>query len=171
MGIGLLDEGGDLHHRADTLAAGTDVAVVGLGLRRRDAEGDDAAFLDGGETFTAAGEELLGADHQMVGRQRQHGLGAEPTRVGRSGGHGGTRVAARRFDQDVDVDADVLGLAFAHEAIGVVGRDHGLAEKAAVGDAQQRLLKGRLRAEQGDELLGHALARQGPQALAGAPPG
>ena len=90
LGVGFFHEGGDLHHWPDTLAAGTDVAVVGLGFRRWDAEGDDAALLDGSEAFAAAGKEFLGTDHQMVGRQRQHGLGAEPARVGSGGGHGGS---------------------------------------------------------------------------------
>jgi hypothetical protein len=77
-------------------------------------------------------------------------------------------AAARRLDQDIDLDADVLGLLLGHESVGVVGGDHGAAEQAAVGDANQGLLEGRLLAQQGDELLGHALARQRPQALAGA---
>jgi hypothetical protein len=104
----------------------------------------------------------------MVGGECQHGLGAQTARIGGGGGHGGPRITAGGLDQDVDLDADVAGLALAHEAVGVVGRDHRLAEQAAVGHAGQRLLEGRLLAEQGNELLGHALTRQRPQALAGA---
>ena len=153
---------------ADALAARPDVAVVGLGLGRRDAEGDDAALLHGDQPLAAARAEFLDADHQMVRGQRQHRLGAQALGVGRCGGHRRARIAARRLDQDVDLDADFLGLLLDHEAVGIVGGDHRLGEQAAVGHALQGLLEGRLLAEQRHELLGHALARQGPQALAGA---
>ena len=126
-------------------------------------------MLDGGETLAASGEKLLGADHQMVRGQRQDRLGPQAARIGRRGGHRRAGVAARRFDQDVDFHANFAGLAFGHEAVGIVGCNHGPAEQAAVGDPEQGLLEGRLLAQQGHELLGHALARQRPQSLAGAP--
>ena len=166
--IGLLDEGRYLLHRADALAAGADIAVVDLRFRRRNAEGHDAAFLYGGETVAAALAELFRADHQMIRRQRQHGLGAKVARVDGGRRHRGAGVPARGLDQNVDLHADVPGLLLGHEAISVVGGDHRLGEQAAVGDPLERLLEGRLLAQQGHELLRHALARERPQALAGA---
>ena len=124
---------------------------------------------DGGQAFAAAGAELLGADHQMVRRQRQHRLGALVPRVGRSGGHRRPRIAARRLDQDVDLHADVPGLLLGHEAVGVVGGDHRPGEQARGRPTRSRVCwKVDCLPEQRHELLGHALARQRPQALAGA---
>ena len=131
LGIGLLDEGRDLLHRADALAARPDIAVVGLGLGRRDAEGDDAALLHGRQALAAGVAEFLGADHQVVRRQGQHGLGALVAGIGRGGGHRRSRIAPRRLDQDVDFHADILGLLLGHEAVGVVGGDHRPGEQAA----------------------------------------
>jgi hypothetical protein len=168
LGIGLLDECSDLLHRADALAALPDIAVIGLGLRRRNAEGHDATLLNGVEAVATARQEFLRADHKMVRRQRQYGLGAEVARVDSGGGHGRTGIAARWLDQNVDFHADLAGLLLGHETIGIVGRDHRPAKQAAIGDAHQGLLKGRLLAQKRHELLGHALARQRPQALAGA---
>ena len=150
------------------LAAGADVAVVGLGLRGRDAEGDDAALGHGGQAFTAGGAELLDADHHVVGRHRENGLCTLRAGIGRRRRHGRTRIAALRLDHDVDFHADFPGLLLGHETVGIVGRDDRPGEQAAIGHPKQGLVKGRLLAEQRHELLGHAFARQGPQPLAGA---
>ncbi len=123
--------------------------------------------LHGQQAFAAASAEFLRADHQMVRCQCQDRLGAQASRIGRRRGHCRARIAARRLDQDIDLHADLLGLLLGHETIGVVGGDHRPAEQATVGDPLQRLLEGRLLAQQRHELLGHALARQRPQALAG----
>jgi hypothetical protein len=119
--LGFSTNGGHLLHRTDAVAARPYVAVVGLGLGRRNPEGDDAAFLDRGEALTAAGAEFFGANHEVIRSERQHGLGASIARIHGCCGHGRAGIAPQGLDQDVDLHADVARLLLRHEPVGFVG--------------------------------------------------
>ncbi len=138
--------------------------MVGL-----EAEGDDMAGLGGGPRAAASGEERRGVAHDMVGGQHEH----ERLRRLRGdmrgrGRHRRPGIAARRLEQDLRLDADLLKLLAHQEAIVAVGDHHRAAENGRVGDAGDRFLQRRLRAQQLEELLRQAVARSRPQARAGA---
>ena len=149
--------------------AGTDVAVTDRRLGRRDAERDDRALGGGGlGGGGAGGEEALLVEHDMVGGEdRDDGL-----RVARRADLGGDRhrragIAARRLDDDRRLGADLFELLAHQKAVVAVGDDDRLVEHRRV-EALDRLLEGRRRADQRNELLRHGLARFRPHPRAGA---
>ena len=156
-------EVGLFHEALHVFAGGLDVAVAGLGARRRDAEGHEVARL--GE-FLGTEQNLLVlvllADH-MVRRGNEHdrlGVHGEAGERDRGGGvtaHGFQEELASghafhfelvlREEELVGVRDDKLG--FAHGGVG----DHRLAEKG-------------LSVKERGELLGHQGAAHGPEACA-----
>lgn len=160
--IGLLDERGDR-----VVGAALDVAVAGLGARRRHAEGHEPA---GARERDAFGDRTLkrarildhvirGHDeHEVVGRVR------ERQRRKRERGRG---VAAHRFEDDgARRPAERAQLFRDEEPVFLVAHDDGRAGAVEAVDPVRRFLQHRAPAEQGQELLGVVFARQRPQARA-----
>jgi hypothetical protein len=105
----------------------------------------------------------------VVGRERQHDR-LRITLAGQNRGRRdrGTGIAALRLQRDGGIDAEVVRLATGEEAKIGCRHDHGRREQLGVPHAQQRLLIGGLMADEGQELLGHRVARHRPQSRAGA---
>ena len=138
--------------------------MVGL-----EAEGDDMAGLGGRPRVAAGGDERRGVAHDMVGGQHEHErLRRLRGDVRGRGRHRGPGIAARRLEQDFGGNADFLELLAHQEAIIAVGDHYRAAEYGRIGDAGDRLLQRRLRAQELEELLRQAVARSRPQARAGA---
>jgi hypothetical protein len=164
-GIGLFHERRHRAHRgAVELLARADVAVIRCRVVGLDAEGDDAA-LGGSDGCAPTGfaESVRLADH-VVGRQHQH----QGTAIAFGREHGGDRdrgtgIAAQRFEHDVRLDAALAQLLRHHEAEVGIGDDDRAREQGGIRNARKHLLERRPLSDQGDELLGHALARDRPQ--------
>ena len=107
-------------------------------------------------------------DH-VVGREH----GDDRLRIALSGElrrdrDGGPGIAARRLEDDHRLRADFLELLAHEKAVVAIGDDDRLLEDR-IADPPHGVLKGRGRADQGNELLGHRLARFRPDARARAP--
>jgi hypothetical protein len=134
-----------------------------------DAEGDDASLRGRRRRGPAGLAEGLGLAHDVVGGQHQRqGVGAALESEHGSDCDRRAGVAPHRLEHDVGLDAALAQLLGHHEAEIGAGDDDRAGEQRGVGNPRQHLLKGRLRPDQGDELLGHALARHRPQPGAGA---
>ena len=164
-GIGLFHERLDRAHGcAVELLARTDVAVVRRGIGGLDAEGDDPALGGGAGGAPAGFAELVGLANDVVGREHQH----ERIAVALGREHGGDRdrgagIAAHRLQHDVGLDAALAQLLGHDEAEIGTGDDDRAREQVGVGNAREHLLERRSLADQGDELLRHAFARDRPQ--------
>jgi len=84
-------------------------------------------------------------------------------RVAGAGGDRRTGIAPRRLEQDVGLGVDGGKLLGDEEAVLTVGHHDRPSKQSRIGDPAHRLLKGRQRAEQRQELLGPVLARCRPQ--------
>ncbi|MET3312648.1 hypothetical protein ABIF41_004489 [Bradyrhizobium japonicum] len=166
--VRLLDEARDCVHLAGDHLAQADIAVFGRRPLRLDAEGDDAPGARGGEAFAAGRDEGGLVLHHVVGGEREHDrFTGAVLREHRARGNRRAGVAAHRLEDHVGLDADLGELLQHHEAIGRIGDDDRTIEQRGVRDAQQRVLEGRARTEQRQELLGAHLARGRPQPRAG----
>ncbi len=168
------DEGmtmGQARHRD----AAPDVTVAGLGRSRRDAEGDQRALLrqPGGAAQRRAKGAAV-ADDMVRRHHRQHRIAPLGAGVERGQGEGGRRVAPDRFEDDglrrLPRQAQLLG---DDEAVFLVRNDDRRQFVEAIFarfgvPAQHRVLQHRMLAAQGEQLLRMLLARQRPQARAGA---
>jgi hypothetical protein len=104
----------------------------------------------------------------VVGGEREHDrLTRAVLREHRAGGDRRPRIAPHRLEDHVGLDADFGELLQHHEAVGGIGDDDRAIEQRGLRDAQQRVLEGRARAEQRQELLGAHLARSRPQPRSG----
>jgi len=100
----------------------------------------------------------------MVGGEHQH----ESIAVAfcrQHGGHcdGRARVASHRLEHDVGFDAALAQLLGNYESEVRVSDHERTGEQFGIGNAIKHLLKRRAFADQPDELLGHAFARDRPQ--------
>jgi hypothetical protein len=95
----------------------------------------------------------------MIGGKRQHhGLRIAVAGERRAGGERGTGIAAHRFDQDRDVDADFFSLPPREKAVIATGDHDRAGEQGVVGHSQQRVLVGGALANQRQELLRQGVA-------------
>ena len=101
-------------------------------------------------------------ENDVVGGKRQHdrvGVALERNRSRRR--DGGTRIPPQRFDHHSSVDADVLCLAAGEEMEIRAGDDDRRGEHRVL-HPQQRLLVGRMLADQRQKLFGQGVARHRP---------
>jgi hypothetical protein len=111
----------------------------------------------------------IGVEDHVIGRDGEHNrVGVAASGERRSGRDRGTGIPPHRLEHDGGVDADLLGLAAREEAERVARHDDRRPEQIARRHPHQRLLVGRLLADQRQELLRHGVARHRPQARAGA---
>ena len=167
----LLDEPRDREGARCVVERGADgdVAVAGLGRGRAHAERHDVAgargLRGGGEVRV---QHVGVGDHVIGGEQPQHGVGIVLGDQDRGGGDGGGGVAANRLQQDARGDdaggAELLG---DQETVLLVAHDDRRGEAVAAG-AERGFLEQGVLGDQRPELLGEALARDRPEAGAGA---
>ena len=125
--------------------------------------------LGRGQPLPAGGDKGSGVAHDMIGGQRQNDrLALARLRKGGTCRNRRSGIAPHRLQQDIGLDADLGELLQHHEAIGGVGDHDRPLEQRRVGDPQQRVLKGRARSEQRQELFRMNLARGRPQPRSGA---
>ena len=166
--IRLLDEARDRVHFARDHLARADIAVFGRRPLRLDAEGDDALGLGRNKAFAAGGDEGGIVLHHVVGGEREHDrVAGAVLREHRARGNRRPGVTPHRLEDHVGLDADLGQLLQHHEAVGRIGDDDRTIEQRGIRDARERVLEGRARAEQRQELLGAYLARSRPQPRAG----
>jgi hypothetical protein len=168
--VGLLDEALQRAHPGRDLAAGLDVAIAGFRQRRHDAEGGEFAVSGGGHRCgDGAREGAHIQDHVIRGQHQQQGIAAPmPGDLQRRQRDGRGGVARRRLEQDAGCAAGAARL-FRHQEAVLLARHH--QRRAGLRDfaqAQEGLLQQRTLAGQVEKLLGMQLARQRPQARAGA---
>ena len=168
--IGLLDEGGDAARRADAeRLAGADVAVTDRRLGRRDAERDDRALAAAASAAAAQAARKLfwSSTTWSAAKTATTVCGSRAAPISAAIATAGAGIAARRLDDDRRLGADLLELLAHQEAVVAIGDDDRLVEHRRV-EALDRLLEGRGRADQRNELLRHGLARFRPHPRAGA---
>jgi hypothetical protein len=167
--VGLLAEAFQRHRRAVLgRAVELQVAISRLGTVRSGAERHESA---GSGRFRAAqhgpAKGLDVTDDVIGGRHQNQRLGGVLEHQGR-GQDGRRRVTADRLDHHACVpQAQVGGLVGGQEPERVTGHHQGGGETFG-GEPRQRHLVERLVRDQGRELLGICLARDGPQTCAGA---
>ena len=167
--VRLLDEFGNAADLAGHGFARADVAVFGRRALRLDAEGHDAPALGGDQPLATGSDKGWRIADDVIGRQRQHHrLVVARLRESGAGGDRRTRIPPHRLQQHVRRDADFGELFQHHEAVGRIGDDDRTLEQGRIRHPLERVLKGRARAEQRQELLGAPLARGRPQPRPGA---
>ena len=120
------------------------------------------------EPLPAGGDEGRIVTHDVVGGERKHGsILLAGQREGGASRNRRSAIAPHRLEQHVGLDADLGELLQHHEAIGGVGNDDRPREQRGIGDAYERVLEGRARAKQRQELLRPHLARGRPQPRSG----
>ena len=167
----LLDEvrDGEGARRIVERGADGDVAVAGFRRGRAHAEGDDVAGAGGLRGGGEVRVQHVGVgDHVIGGEQPQHRVGIVLGDQDRGGGDGGGGVAADRLQQDARRgDAGGAELLGDQEAVLLVAHDDRRGEAVAAG-AERGFLEQGVLGDQRPELLGEALARDRPEARAGA---
>ena len=161
----------EAQHVAHALARrGIDVTVARFRRRGHDAEGDQITGLGRFHRNQHRGAECSLVRNHMVGRQyQQHRVVATLHGAQRSHGDGGGRVAADRFqDQRGRRGADLAQLLGDHEPVFFIGNHQRRIGARQAAQSQPGGLQQGFLAQQRQELLGMRLARQGPEARAGA---
>ncbi len=164
-GVRLLHERFDRAGRcAIELLAGADVPVTCRRMGGLDAEGDDASLGGGGRGTPAGRAEFLRLADHMVGCEHQHeGIAIACGREYGGNRNRGTGIAAHRLQHNIGFHAALAQLLRHHKPEIRVGDDDRTPEQLGIGNALKHLLERRILADEGDELLGHAFARDRPQ--------
>ena len=165
-GVGLFHERLDrAHGRAIELLAGADVAVIRRRMGGLDAEGDDAALGCGRCCAPAGLAEFLRLAHDVIGGEHQHqrvaiALASRARRRPRPPGPESRRIGSSTMSASMPRSRNCSATTKRKSALVMtIGR----ANRLGIGNTRQHLLEGRSLSDQGDELLGHALARDRPQ--------
>jgi hypothetical protein len=127
---------------------------------RLDAERDDVALGGGLSGLLAQFGEAGAVAHDMIGGEHDDDRLRRAAR-GEAGGHGdgGAGVAARGFEDDVGLGADLAQLVGDEKAIVLIGDDDRRLE-GGIGHHGDGGLEGGAFADERDELLGQGLAIQ-----------
>ena len=110
-----------------------------------------------------------GIGHDMISGERDHdGIAAAPLRVAGAGDNCRSGITPHRFEQDIGLGADRRQLLGDQKPILPIGDDDRATKQRRIGNAADGLLKGRMRPEQRQKLLGAIFTRRRPQPGTGA---